>query len=768
MRNRFFWVRAALVLALGWLAAGARGAEPAPARALRVGPAVVTLPAAWRDHGPEVPVWLHLHGAPDTTAGAFAGLGSPGILITVTLPGLSKVYADFFAEPGRLGRLLDETAAAIRAEAPGPEWTFGPLTVSAFSAGFGGVRALLRAAADFERIGTLVMADSIYCGYAGDPAARQVDPALMAGFLRFAEAAAEGKKRFVLTHSEQVPEGYASTTETADYLLANLGGTRAPETQEWNHGLRQRSAFSRGRLDILGFAGAAPEDHLRHLRGIGDFWERALPVVPARAAATIAELQRQLAAHTGHPRYARSLWGVKVVSLDTGAVIFERGAEQLLSPASNSKLYAGALALDRLGGDYRIATPIFAAAAPDAAGRISGDVIVAGRGDPSWKSGPQRDRFGTIFDPFVAVLQRAGVRRIEGDVVADATYFRGPAQGAGWTADDLTYYYGAEISAITLEENYVDVKLAPGAAAGEPAAVALLQPESGLTLDNRTVTTPAGSTRRFEVFRLIGEDTVRVFGEIPLGTTPVTEEVSVPVPARWFARGLKSALVRAGIEVGGAARAVTWPAASPVPAAAVRLGEIQSPPLRDLVTALMKPSQNLETDLLFAYVGERARPADAPAWRTSEQLGVAELRAFTARLGLPAGDVRFEEGSGLSRNNLTTARATAALLAEMARHREAEAFRASLPVAGVDGSLRRRMRGTEAQGNVQAKTGTLRWANSLSGYVTTAAGERLAFAVLLNRHVVPPGRSARDDVDAIPVLLARCAGRTEAPRAAVP
>lgn len=742
------------------VAAGAQAAETA-ARQLRAGPAVVTLPAAWRERGPEVPVWLHLHGAPETTAAAFAGSGSPGILITVTLPGLSKVYADFFAEPGRLARLLEETAAAIRAEAPGGEWKYGPLTVSAFSAGFGGVRALLREPADFERIGTLVMADSIYCGYAGDAAAKQVDPALMAGFLRFAEAAAEGKKRFVLTHSEQVPEGYASTTETADYLLAKLGGTRTFEAQEWNHGLKLRSSFTRGRLDVLGFAGTAAEDHLRHLRGIGDFWDRALPVVPARGAATVAELQRQLAAHTGHPRYARSLWGVKVVSLDTGAVVYERGADQLLSPASNAKLYAGALALDRLGADYRITTPILATAAPDAAGRIAGDVIVAGRGDPGWKSGPQRDRFESIFAPFVAVLQQAGVKRIDGDLVADATYFRGPAQGSGWTADDLTYYYGAEVSAVSVEENYVDVKLAPGAAVGQPAVVTLVQPESGLRLDNRAVTTAAGTTRRFEVMRLIGEETVRVFGEIPLGTAPVAEEVSVPVPARWFARALKAALARAGITVAGEARAVTWPAPSPVTANAFKLGEIKSPTMRDLVVGLMKPSQNMETDLLFAYVGEAARPADAPAWRTSEQLGVGELRRFTVALGLPPEDVRFEEGSGLSRNNLTTARATAGLLVAMAKHRAAAAFRESLPVAGVDGSLRRRMRGTEAQGNVRAKTGTLRWANSLSGYVTTAAGENLAFAILLNRHVVPPGRTARDDVDAIAVMLARCAGRTE-------
>src|SRR5207248_6016176 len=160
--------------------------------------------------------------------------------------------------------------------------------------------------------------------------------------------------------------------------------------------------------------------------------------------------------------------------------------------------------------------------------------------------------------------------------------------------------------------------------------------------------------------------------------------------------------------------------------ACVPLGEIQSPPLRDLVLALLKPSQNLETDLLFDHLGERQRAADTPAGRTAEELGVTALSSFLRANRLPAADVHFEEGSGLSRNNLTTANATLALLVFMSRHAAADDFIRALPIAGVDGSLRKRMKGTPAEGNVRAKTGSLRWANSLSGYVTTGAGERLA------------------------------------------
>jgi D-alanyl-D-alanine carboxypeptidase/D-alanyl-D-alanine-endopeptidase (penicillin-binding protein 4) len=142
-------------------------------------------------------------------------------------------------------------------------------------------------------------------------------------------------------------------------------------------------------------------------------------------------------------------------------------------------------------------------------------------------------------------------------------------------------------------------------------------------------------------------------------------------------------------------------------------------------------------------------------------LGILELQTFLSDAGVKRGDVLFEEGSGLSRNNLTTPNATIALLQYMNHHKSAEAYLQALPIAGVDGTLKSRMKGTPAAGNVRAKTGTLRWANSLSGYVTTAAGERLVFSIMLNRYQnSDPNRSARTELDAIAVMLAGFTGKT--------
>lgn len=750
--------------AVGWV--NVRGAGPVAFTRVPVGKAVVSLPERWTALGSEVPVWIHLHGAIEVVEREFGAIGAPGVLVTLTLPGLSRVYAEHFEKAGAWAELLQEVEGAMAKEAAGSAgkpWKVGRVTVSSFSAGFGGVRALLKQPEAFKRIGALVMADSIYCGYAGDAKERKIDAELMKGFVAFAKDAAEGRKRMVVSHSQQVPDGYASTTETADYLLAAVEGARSESAEEWPGGLRLVNQYARGQLEVLGFAGESAEDHMRHLRAIGGLLGRVAPAV-VRSAATVAELQAQLKAHVGQARFRGAAWGVKVVSLETGAVVFEHEAERLLSPASNSKLYVGALALERLGGDYRIVTPILATAKPDAAGVLGGDLIVSGRGDPSWNSGSARKKFAEIFEPLVAAIAGAGVKRVTGDLVADATFWRGVPNGSGWTADDLNDYYGAEISALTLEDNYADLRVTPGGKEGQAAKVEIVQPHSGLVLDNRVTTSAKGTARRVDVTRIIGENVVHVFGQMPVGAAAYITEATVPQPAQWVAAALKAELEKRGIVVEGKARSVRWPESSASErAGVVKLGEVVSPQMHELVKAFMKPSQNLQTDLIFGYVGEKERAeaetSRGAVERSTEAWGLAALRRFLRENKLEAEDVRFDEGSGLSRNNLTSARATVALLAFMAQHREAEAFFASLPIAGVDGTLRRRMKGTAAEGNVRAKTGTLRWANSLSGYVTTAAGERLAFSVMLNRAVMPAGRSAREDVDAIAEMLARLEGK---------
>lgn len=525
------------------------------------------------------------------------------------------------------------------------------------------------------------------------------------------------------------------------------------------------------RGDICPSPGAAKNLILNTIKRYPDFYVAAaivwLLTLPAHAldtnsANTLADLVSRIDTHISQPRFDGALWAVKIVSLDSGKVVFENHADRLMSPASNSKLYTAALAFDRLGGDYHIVTPVLASAKPDADGTLRGDLIIAGRGDPSWNDRRFGTNFWDLFEPFVTVATNAGLRHVTGDLIADASFFRGSPFGSGWTADDVQGAEAGEISALTLDDNVAQVSVRPGSNPGDPCQIEPLQPDTGLVFSNQTVTATNGGAPRIDTYCPMDGHTVYVFGQLPTGKTGVVLDVSVPRPAEWFAAALKEALARHGITIDGQARAVIWPQRTGEDLkTAVKLGEVPSPPLREVVRGFMKPSQNLEDDLLFEHVGETSRDANSSPMETSEHQAVIALDQFLAKVGVPAKDVHFDEGSGLSRNNLTTSEATVALLQYMATNRWADDFVNALPVAGVDGTLRRRMKNTAAFQNVRAKTGTLRWANSLSGFVTTAAGERLAFSLMLNRYVPPPDRRSTAELDDIAVMLAQCSGQID-------
>jgi D-alanyl-D-alanine carboxypeptidase/D-alanyl-D-alanine-endopeptidase (penicillin-binding protein 4) len=452
---------------------------------------------------------------------------------------------------------------------------------------------------------------------------------------------------------------------------------------------------------------------------------------------------------------------VKIVSLDSGKTVFEENPQKLFSPASNSKLYTVALALDRLGADYKIKTSLYAQAKPNRAGTLEGDLIVYGRGDPTINARLHGGNIYTALEPLVCALTNAGVQRIAGDLVGDERYFHGPPLGSGWAWDDLEYYYGAEISALTINDNTLQAVVKPGARIGAPCQLALQPATAWLTLSNRTETVEKGATRKIQLYHPLGQNVIYVTGQLPIDDAGYNNEVTMHNPAGLFVWFFNQALARHGIKVSGKVRTVNWLDGQVHPLDCdklVELGSVASLPMRDIAREVLKPSQNLYTDLLLAHVGETARSADTPADETSEDLGIRELNKFLAQAGIKRGETIFEEGSGLGRDNLTTPNATVTLLQFMSRHKCAQAYLEALPIAGVDGTLRNRMKGTPAAGNVRAKTGTLRWANSMSGHVTTAAGEHLLFSLMLNRYY--ESRPARGDLDTIGVLLASFTGHS--------
>lgn len=527
----------------------------------------------------------------------------------------------------------------------------------------------------------------------------------------------------------------------------------------------------------------------------------------ASAAASVAasspaleELRIAIRNVLDEPQLASAIAGVKIVSLDSGRTLFEENSGKLLNPASNMKLFTIAAALARLSPDFRITTSVYAPARPDDSGTIRGDLRIYGRGDPTYARRFTTTDARAAIDDLAARIQTAGVRKIEGDLIADESYFAGSPLGRGWEWDDLQWYYGAEVSALTVGDNAIEFAVKPGTKIGElclvttdasaaplvsvawsdqqggywmfpyptlattvttpvtatstappkangaeimnrtsqqAVALAAATSPAPITILNRATTTPRGTKRELRVFRPLDSDIIEVSGTLPQGDNGFSGSVAVARPAMIFATMLRQSLAARGIVFTGETRVMNrddadFAAAAPL-ASLVEIASKQSPALSVIARETMKPSQNLYTELLLRQLA--APPANGePAQGVTADAGLAALNAFLRAAGIADTAVVTADGSGLSRGDFVTADAVVRLLTYMDKHPYRQAFRDSLPVAGVDGTLRNRLKNTRAAGNILAKTGTLSHATSLSGYVTSRAGERLVFSLVINNH----------------------------------
>jgi D-alanyl-D-alanine carboxypeptidase/D-alanyl-D-alanine-endopeptidase (penicillin-binding protein 4) len=495
---------------------------------------------------------------------------------------------------------------------------------------------------------------------------------------------------------------------------------------------------------------------------------------------TLSELQSRIAEILRKPELAQALVSVKVTSLDTGRVLFEENAFKLLRPASNMKVYTVAAALDRLSPDYRYVTSVYAPARPDAAGVIHGDLTIYGRGDPSFAARFNNGDYFKAIDELANRIVAGGVKRVEGDLVGDETYFVGPQYGSGWEWEDLTWYYGAEVSALTVNDNALDLFVKPGLEPGSKALITTGPPDPLLTIINQVTTGVKGSRRDLSIYRELGKDVITVRGSIAVDDRGYTSGIGISHPALLFVYLLRASLAKKGVSISGKSRTIGAASqtllttgttiissgnggpSKPPESVGTEIANFQSPPLSVIAAQTLKPSQNLYTELILRTLG-KAVPLSTPvpnSVRTSEDAGLEVIRMFLKRAGIRPESLVLNDGSGLSRNDMITAEATVQLLTFMHQHPHAEIFRAALPIAGIDGTLRNRMKGTAAENNVRAKTGSLSSAASLAGYVTTAAGEKLAFSIMVNNY--PRDVDPRSVcIDPIAVLLASFAAKSE-------
>jgi D-alanyl-D-alanine carboxypeptidase/D-alanyl-D-alanine-endopeptidase (penicillin-binding protein 4) len=415
------------------------------------------------------------------------------------------------------------------------------------------------------------------------------------------------------------------------------------------------------------------------------------------------------------------------------------------------KLLTATAALVKLGTDFRYKTTLLYTGTIDSYGTLEGDLYLRGSGDPSLDSERLLD--------MVRKLRAAGVRKIKGRLIADATAFDDQTLGSGWQWDYESSYYAAQVAGLNCDENVIALEVRPADKAGKPAQVVVGGKNSRLlgfegtnyVQVNNTVTTVRGVSStaapkpepNVSFSRARASNELRVSGTIPLGAPPVSDALTIEDPALFTVTRFSELCSLGGVELPPAKdRRILK---SKTPSEAKVIAETESSPMHDLVKQFLKRSDNLFGEAFLKTVGNG---------RASS--GVREVVGMLRSSGIDPSGLSMVDGSGLSRSDAVTARLLTDLLIYADQKLDENRRRAlidGLPEAGVDGTLRNRMKGTAAQSSVRAKTGSLSNVSSLSGYLQTKQGERLVFSILMNNFTRGDARSARTAQDAIAVAL---------------
>lgn len=493
----------------------------------------------------------------------------------------------------------------------------------------------------------------------------------------------------------------------------------------------------------------------------------------AVAQAQTTTLAAQLQTVVDDPAVAASSFGISVVSLDEkdGAPVYAMNEKKLFTPASNAKLATTAAAFALLPAEaLRWRTNVVTAGSIDAHGVLHGDLVILGAGDPtlSTRSYPYQPPMPLApgveptpapdplapLDALAAQIAQAGVRVVEGNVIGDDRFYLQDRYGSGWSWDDTIWPDGAPASALSYNDNVIGLNI--DADANNAAAITQAwSPQVALyTLDN-AMTTTAGAPARPGLDRAPGTAIVRTWGSF--GTKGFHVHLAVDDPAKFTAMAFLEALRARGIQIKGTATAqhafstgtenFIDERAKPLTLARVQSTVIEapvagrtvlasrtSPTLREDLTLTNKVSQNLHAELALRLLGK----LEADAGNLAE--GTRVVRQFLSDAGIDDQEFFFYDGSGMSPNDRITPRAMTQLLRYAAAQPWGPAWRATLPIAGIDGTLRKRFADSPLKEKLWAKTGTLDETNTLSGYLIAASGKTLAFSILVNGH--RPGNSA--------------------------
>lgn len=473
--------------------------------------------------------------------------------------------------------------------------------------------------------------------------------------------------------------------------------------------------------------------------------EKIIPVT--RGESNLSDLRAQIAYAAANPALYNANVGIYIESLDNNQIIFKQNEHKLFIPASNMKLFTSAAGLIKFSPEFKYRTRIYSVGQVSK-GVLTGNLVIRGSGDPSITGRFSRDNDVTnIFRDWADSLLSKGISSISGNIIADDSYFQDDPLGYGWNWDDEPYWYSAEISALSINDNCVDITVTASDTIGQAPRVELFPKSHYFGIDNRAVTTIADSVRTLSVSREHVQNVITIRNKIPVNKPRYTESIAIQQPSLFFVTVLKSILEEKGISVSGEVKTVH--SQPDYDSGNYKMVFTHfSPPLKDIVKALLKISHNLYAEQLLRTVGAEYGAS------ASGSSGAKIVSGIIQNMGVPEEEFIMYDGSGLARANMVTPYAVSRLLIKMAGTNVFDAFYDALPIAGVDGTIKHRMKGSSAEGNLHAKTGYVRHVRSLSGYVDSKDNERFVFSILVNNYTIPT-RAVEALQDRIGIILSQ-------------
>src|SRR4029079_9776573 len=458
-----------------------------------------------------------------------------------------------------------------------------------------------------------------------------------------------------------------------------------------------------------------------------------------------ASLRAFIDSMTDAPEFSNAHWGILVVDPERRDTLYSRNAGKLFMPASNMKILTSATALTQLGPDYRYRTS-FAARGQVTGGTLAGDLVVIGRGDPSVSDHMMRDAMlplRAIADSIVA----RGIHHVTGRVAAAGDRFPGSELGFGWSFEDFEDSYSAPVDELLFNEGFSELHVRAGERPGDPVTVVVRPARSTPRVRVNATTVPAtsgDSAARRRVNTLAARKDSTTWDVILTGTLAARDTAVIEVTHHnandAYLTAVREALTDRGVSFDDQPTDTL--------ARVDTLATLSSPPLSEILKALMKPSQNQIAEMLFRTIALEKTGAGRPD--SARAIVERQIASWGAAVPLE-GVVR--DGSGLSRYDYISPQTVVRILDAMRKSPSFSVYYYALPIAGIDGTIRNRMKGTPAENNVHAKTGSVAQSRSLSGYVTTADSHMLIFSFLSNNWTVPI-RSVERVQDAIAVRLA--------------